>query len=289
MLRLLVAALATFTFVEPSITFTSNSVYKCDDIIDVEPIKHEDFDETFLVDIKFSQAKLLGYKIYDNPETPYIDGIKWDDEWLDADWTVYNVDFSKEHSLVLKTVYTDDYAGMVVAAKDGDWSLMLKNPETILKLVYYIIATISILVGGFSLFRNKKFKFNIKDQIAEALEKKAEEFKTTAENKVNQFVEGMTPILKAQEDKYNNIIKGIMLSKSKASEDTLALINLLESATDKDEIAKIAEQLKTKVVTEAEAKQAEIAEAKATVHAIAEEAVEEAVKAAEKPYDGTQI
>lgn len=289
MLRLLVAALATFTFVEPSTTFTSDSVYKCDDIIDVEPIKHEDFDETFLVDIKFSQAKLLGYKIYDNPETPYIDGIKWDDEWLGADWTVYNVDFSKEHSLVLKTVYTDDYAGMIVAAKDGDWSLMLKNPETILKLVYYIIATISILVGGFSLFRNKKFKLNIKDQIAEALEKKAEEFKTAAENKVNQFVEGMTPILKAQEDKYNNIIKGIMLSKSKASEDTIALINLLESATDKDEIAKIAEQLKTKVITEAEAKQAEIAEAKATVHAIAEEAVEEAVKAAEKPYDGTQI
>ena len=90
MLRLLVAALATFTFVEPSTTFTSDSVYKCDDIIDVEPIKHEDFDETFLVDIKFSQAKLLGYKIYDNPETPYIDGIKWDDEWLGADGKLFD-------------------------------------------------------------------------------------------------------------------------------------------------------------------------------------------------------
>lgn len=285
MVRLLLAtALATFTPVMPNMSFTSDSVYKCDDILTADFEKCENFEETYLVDVYLKENKLLGYKIYNDPSTPYVDGIKWDGEWLADDWIIRNVDFSKEHTLQIKTVYTTDYAGMIMSAKDGDWSLMLQNPENVLKLVYYALATVSIVFGGFSLLRNRKFKLNIKDQIATALAEKSEEFKTNAEFKINSFVDGITPVIEAQEAKYNNIIKGLMLSQSKDAQDTLALIELLEKSNDKEEILKVAEQIKTKVTTKAEAKAAEIAEAKAAVQAIAKETVE-----AVKPYDGTQI
>lgn len=262
MVKLLLAsiALATFTPIEPVIEFTSDSVYKCDDILEIDLRKSENFEETYLVDIELKEVSRLGYKIYDVPETPYIDGVKWDGEWLDSSWIISNVDFSKAHTLQIKTIYTDDYAGMIMSAKDGDWSLMLKNPETILKLIYYGLSVISILVSVILLMFGKKHKAKSSEEISNKVTLASEKLQASIELEVQKSIKSIV----------SPIIKSLVLSKSNNPEDIVAMLDLLESTDSKEEIKELSSNIKTEVAKQAEVKKAQIEQAKEDVRKIAE-------------------
>ena len=125
MLQLLALATLALSIPAPiTVNFTSDSVYTHESIITQKDVIKQDND---LYTIVLEQDHLLGYCIYDNQDTPYIDGLKFDDEFV-TNYIIENVDLSVEHTILIKTVYTDDVAGMLVAAKDGDWSRILSNP-----------------------------------------------------------------------------------------------------------------------------------------------------------------
>lgn len=259
-------ALATLTFT-PVIQFTSDSVYTKDSILGVSILENYDEKGTTLVstDLVLSEKHLLGYTIYDNKDTDYIDGLKVDGEFVTG-WTVENFDTSVTHYIQIKTVYTDDAAGMLMAAKDGDWTKLLSNPLIILQLGYYLLAAISIVVGGFGLVKSKKKKIKDHNQIAALVSEQAISAK---EDLVATTVALITPLFEKLGTQNSSIIKALIMSKSKDDSDTLALLDLLKDAQSGEDLSALIERIKTEATEAFNKKLTEQKEAKATIEAIA--------------------
>ena len=177
MLKLfLLATLATLSptqLVEPDIGFTSDSVYTKDTIVEITPIEREDTLETGIVDVQFTFNHEVGYEIFDDAETEYIDGIKINDTWLPKSLIYEGFDCTVENKILIKTVYSDDFAGMMMAAKAGDFSALLANPLTILQMGYYILAALSLIITGFGIVKLKGKKVKSADEIAKKVESAA--------------------------------------------------------------------------------------------------------------------
>jgi len=232
MLRLL--ALATLAVATPapiSVNFTEDSVYKYDSIlIPKEVVEQEDG----LYTLVFEQDKLLGYCIYDNQETEYLDGLKFDDEFV-TNYTVKNVDLSVEHNILIKTTYTNDVAGMLASAKDGDWSRILSNPLILFQIFYYALAAISIIAGGFGLLKARKKKVKSSDEIANAVSERAYNASQTLTKKaVDLVTEIITPVFAKLQSQNKSIIEALILSQTGDKDAKLSLIKLLESTANED-------------------------------------------------------
>lgn len=133
--------------------FTSDSVYKKDNILTVEVQKESDGYETLLL----KQNYVLGYEIYDNPETPYIDGLKVNDEFV-TDWKVEHFAVDLNHTITIKTVYSSGVDGMLTAARDGDLSKVFSNPLVLILIGCSLMVSGSIIVGSLILSKSKKTK-----------------------------------------------------------------------------------------------------------------------------------
>jgi hypothetical protein len=267
MLRLALLATLASTVIStgPKVQFTNDSVYKNENILSCEvvenvltsekTVEHVDEvtgevteeivqEEQLSKSLVFKENHLLGYTIYDNPETSYIDGLKFDDEWV-TDWVVENFDDSVEHSIKVKTVYTDDVSGMLMAAKDGDWSKVLSNPLILLQIFYYILAAVSLILGGFGLLKSRKLKV-----------KTANEFGATIGNEVSNqaglakdaIVEAtvalIAPLFTRLNAQNSDIIKAIVLSKSSDNKDAVALLDLLKNTQSDEDISGLIDRIK---------------------------------------------
>lgn len=271
-------ALATTTLVAPTIQFTTDSVYTKENIITVTDVTLDE--TTGLCTMYLEEDKLLGYCIYDNPETEYIDGLKFDDEYV-TDWVVSGVDFSVEHIIHIKTTYTDDAAGMLMAAKDGDWSRLLSNPVILLQIAYYIVAFISIVVGGFGLVKSKNKKVKTAEEIASAVTKQA----TVAKDQlVETTIALITPVFEKLNNQNADIIKALVMSKSKDNTDTLALLDLLKDSQTGEDITDLVERIKTALTELYEQQAKNVKDAKDTIEAIANGTFTDSVE-----DDGTSI
>lgn len=255
-------ALAT-TVVAPTIQFTTDSVYTKENIITISDVTVDE--TTGLYTMYLEEDKLLGYCIYDKPETSYIDGLKFDNEYV-TDWVVSGVDFSIEHTFYIKTTYTDDAAGMLMAAKDGDWSRLLSNPVILLQLVYYIVAFVSIVIGGFGLVKSKNKKVKTAEEIASAVAKQA----TVAKDQlVETTIALITPVFEKLNNQNADIIKALVMSKSKDNADTLALLDLLKDSQTGEDITALVERIKTALTELYEQQAKSVKDAKDTIEAIA--------------------
>lgn len=155
MKTLMMLALIALTPYEGSVNynFTSDSVYKKDNILTVEVQKESDGYETLLL----KQNYVLGYEIYDNPVTPYIDGLKVNDEFV-TDWKVEHFAVDLNHTITIKTVYSSGVDGMLAAAKDGDLSKVFSNPLVLILIGCSLMVSGSIIVGSLILSKSKKTK-----------------------------------------------------------------------------------------------------------------------------------
>lgn len=249
-----------------SVQFTSDSVYTNESIIKPKEIIEED---TGLYTIVLEEDKLLGYAIYDINETEYIDGLKFDDSFV-KDWIVKHVDISVEHVISVKTVYTDDTAGMLVAAKDGDWSRILSNPLIIFQLVYYSLAAVSVIAGGIGLFKAKAKKLKDHNEIAAAVSAKATEAAgALKEEAIKVIDEIVTPVLNTFKTTQDAIIKAFILSQSKDKNAALSLVDLLEESATTD-LAIVADDIKKSVTSKFEIKEKTKKEAAKAVKQISE-------------------
>jgi len=229
-----VLALATLALAAPApitVNFTSDSVYKNESIITPKEVIEQ---EDGLYTIVLEEDKLLGYCIYDNKDTAYIDGLKFDDQFV-TNYIVKDVDLELEHSILVKTTYTDDIAGMLAAAKDGDWSRILANPLIIIQIGYYLLAAISLIVGGIGVFKARVKKVKDHNQIANSVDKHAndaaEALKVEAINLVTGIV---TPVFDKLRTQNQAIIEALVLAQSGDKDSKLALINLLKNTATED-------------------------------------------------------
>lgn len=133
--------------------FTSDSVYKKDNILTVEVQEESDGHRTLYL----KQNYVLGYEIYDNPDTPYIDGLKVDDEFV-TDWKIERFTANLEHTITIKTVYSSGVDGMITAARDGDLSKVFSNPLVLILIGCSLMVSGSIIVGSLILSKSKKTK-----------------------------------------------------------------------------------------------------------------------------------
>ena len=265
---ILATCFAAATPIAPiTVQFTSDSVYKNEGIIVPKDLIKEE--ESELYTIVLEEDKLLGYTIYDNPDTAYIDGLKFDDEFV-SDWVVQHVDFTVEHVIHIKTVYTDDIAGMLAAAKNGDWSIALSNPLVLIQLIYYILAAGSVILGGFGLLKAKKSKIKTVDEITAAITTKATNTSKALETKVIELATSLvTPVFEKLKSQNQAIIEALVLAQSGDKDSKLALINLLKS-TASDDITLLSEAMK-KTIEEADLTKQKIkAEADKLVEEISE-------------------
>lgn len=222
--------------------FTSDSVYKKDNILTVEVQKESDGDETLI----FKQNYVLGYEIYDNPETPYIDGLKVDDNFV-TDWKIEHFTVNIDHTITIKTVYSSGVDGMITAARDGDISKILANPLVLLQLGYYSLAAVSLIIGGFGLFKSRKLKLKSSEEIANAVTKQAELSKQKITDATIGILNNLvTPVFEKLKAQNQSIIEALVLAKSGKSEDIIAMIDLLKKSASED-ISVITEQIKKSI------------------------------------------
>ena len=283
---LLLATLSTVTVPIAPITveFTSDSVYRSESIIQPkEVIKEEDSE---LYTIVLEEDKLLGYTIYDDSSTQYTEGLVFDDNYV-TNWTVEHVDLSKEHKILVKTVYTEDVAGMLASAKDGDWSRALANPLILLQLFYYLLAAISLIIGGIGLFKAKVKKLKDHEQIAasvkEAADAQAKEMKEEAVVIVSEVV---SPVISSFKVTQDNIIKAFILSQSGDKNAALDLVNLLQQSTETD-VTHIADDVRKAIEDKFASREKAKAEAARVVKKIAKGSFEPIKEILED--DGTSI
>jgi flagellar basal body-associated protein FliL len=254
----LTAALLTLASlnVKPTIQFTGDSVYKNPNILKLEVQEnYNDAEELVSKDLLISVNYTLGYQIYDNPDTPYIDGLKFDDVWV-TDGIIKDYDDSIEHTIYIKTVYSSDISGTFASAKDGDYSRILSNPVTIFQLFYYTVALVSIILGLFGISKSRKSKVKSSKEISDMVSKIAEDKFANYEQKVSDLFTGViTPTFNKLSDENQDIIKALILTQSGDTSAQLALIDLLKKKDLKDFVgqADLIKEAVQKTVAEKEA------------------------------------
>lgn len=262
-------ALATLMMAAPttiapiSVNFTKDSVYKYESIITPSEVVEQ---ENGLYTLVLEEDKLLGYCIYDNSDTPYLDGLKFDDEFV-TNYTITDVDFSVEHTILVKTIYTNDVAGMLAAAKDGDWSKVMSNPLILIQLGYYVLAAISLIIGGFGLLKSKKKKIKDHDEIASAVSKQSVLAK---EALVEALIAAIIPTFKEIGLQNASVVKALIMSKSNDNQDMMSLLDMLKSQLSDTEINNLVERIKAEANNAYNKKLIAEQKAKNTIKAIAE-------------------
>ena len=289
---LFLTALASATLASgPNIQFTSDSVYTKNDIISCEVIEIQNAETGEISkDLIIQEKQLLGYSIYDNQETDYIDGLKIDGEWVTG-WRVKNFDDSEDavHTFQVKTVYTDDAAGMLMAAKDGDWSRLLSNPLILLQIFYYVLAAFSLLFG--LIFGTKQKGKTIKTtnefgaELNNIFSQKVGLLATNAEDAIIKYVDSLVmPVYNEMQAQNKDLLSALILSQSGDEKAHIAMIDLLKASASKD-VNLISEQIKKGIRDANLQKELLKAQAENTIKELAE-----SVKPAQvEEEDGTSI
>lgn len=301
---MIMTTLATVAMaIAPTVEFTSDSTYRKENILDFsvsEKTVHdldddtgEQISEERFYTLNVNCNYVLGYDVYDNPDTPYIDGIKIDGAFLQNTWKVDDFDPDAKHSVLVRTVYSDDISGWLAQAKDGDFSALMANPVTLLQFGYYIIAGVSLVLGGFGLLKSKKRKIKTADDIAGAVSSKADDFLELATNQSNDMetkalslvTDIVTPLVNTLSKQNDILIKATVLARNGDEASTIALLDLLKN-TGAEGVADISDAVKKR-----------IQESKAAAEKAKQDAIKDMKEAvAELPapnrsegYDGTSI
>jgi hypothetical protein len=190
----------------------------------------------FIIDVDLP----AGYVVYDDPSTEYIDGIRLNGQTVTSyrvpiDYT-QDVDFE----LVVRTVYAEGFLGTVAQMSDGtyNWVQLLENPIGLLMAAYYVLATVSVVVGIFAMFRGKNKKVKTADEISTKVHEAADAAATQA------IEQKILPIMTAIQGTSQSLVKAFALTTSKSKEAPIALLDVLQTVSNADATAAIEEAKK---------------------------------------------
>ena len=176
-----------------------------------------------------------GYVIYDDPSTDYIDGIRLNGNTVTSykvpiDYT-QDVDFT----LVVKIVYAEGFTGALAQISDGtfDWTKLLENPIGLIMALYYVLATVSVVVSIVALWTGKNKKVKTANDISKSVTNSAD----AAASKIIE--EQVMPVVTAFQNTAQGLVKAFALTTSKSKEAPTALLDVLQSISSTDAAAAI--------------------------------------------------
>ena len=272
---LLAAALAgtpvVTDFIEPTVEYTSDSVIVQGIGYDV----HESSTEENIV-VEITVDLPLGYVVYDNPETAYIDGIKVNEEYLRSDYLVEHYDYTKPLTILVKTTYDKGIAGIVASMQDGnyDYSELLSNPIMVIQGLYYVLAALSIVLGGLGILKSKKYKATSSEQWKTAADQYLETALNTSKEQTIKIMldflnTNILPVLKQALTNDQKIIQAIALQTSKDDKAPVAILNLLQEISNSADTDKAINEAKIALEESKIAKDKALAETKQALEEIA--------------------
>ena len=302
MITTILATIALAT--APTVEFTSDSAYKNEHILDYSLTQKTVCDvddygvivsqtESYTLNVK--QNYVLGYDVYDNPDTPYIEGVKVDGAFLLDTWSVPDFDPEDDHVVTIKTVYSDDIAGWFARAKSGDFSAIMSNPIMIMQLIYYILAAVSLVLGGMGLLKSRKTKIKTAEDIAKAVQAQADSLGEKAASGLNDMeasaltlvADIVAPLVETLSKQNETLIKATVLARNGDEESTLALLELLKN-TGAAGIENISETVRKRILeSKAKSEEAKREALKAMKEAVS--AIPAPDKAPGDGFDGTSI
>ena len=210
-----------------TVNYTTDSVCT-DEILTFEEITVNET-ESLKVSLK---DDVLGYTIYDDPETDYIDGIKYNDTWLASDYIIPDYKNVPNLTLTVKVVYADNGYGTLMKILDGnfDWSSLLSNPIVLIQGIYYVISIISVVTSVVLFGRYKKMKVTTTNELSNTYMDLTKSTQEMLNNKVTKIIENIvSPVFQKINDQNSKIITALVLMNSKAKDAPLALLDLLKN------------------------------------------------------------
>ena len=235
------------------------SVKYTDDSSAIKGISYEPYVDpaTFAVGYRIVNDLPFGHEIYDDPETPYIDGIRVNGNTVDS--LIVIVEEGVTYDIVVRAVYEDNLLGDIAKIIDGkfDFKTLLENPTLLLMAAYYVLAILSVVICTISTLHSKKKKVKTSDEIAakvtESSDKAVEKVKTEVTETVLAEV---SPILQRIFDNIQHVVTALTLSTSKNANAPLAMLDTLQKATSTSDAAALLDNIR-KAVSEGIAKDEE--------------------------------
>lgn len=199
-------------------------------------ISYETFIEPGTLKIGFEIVKDLpiGYEVYDQVDTPYIDGIRVNGDTVES-LRMLLTENVYTYTIDVKIVYSEGLLGDLASMSDGtyDWANLLSNPIILLQGIYFTLAIISVFAGILSAFFGRKKKVKTADEIASKVENASEVAIANVEQRVTSCVMSeVMPIVQKIFDDIQNVVKAITLSTSKSKEAPLALLETLKESAN---------------------------------------------------------
>lgn len=229
----------------PIINYTSDSVIKEGVTLEKYETEVGDVEYNLIVDLP------VGYEIYDDPDTVYVDGLKINERWLES----YKGIFFREgeDTITVKIVYADDVTGSLAQIHDGtfDWWSLLATPIGIISSAFGGVSVTTLVGLGINAIRSKKTKVKNAEEISTEVKKVArEESKAQAEDTKKLFREYtetvLAPALSEITVGIRDIIKAVAISNSKQKDSPLAILDLLEKDTSDAKIKEIIAEAREK-------------------------------------------
>lgn len=229
----------------PTINYTADSAVKEGVSLERHTTEAGDTEYNIIVDLPF------GYKIYDNPDTQYIDGLKINGRWLESYENVYFR--ADEDTLTVKTVYANDFTGTLAQMQDGtfDWWSLLSTPIGIVASVFSGTSIASMLGLAINIIRSKKLKVKDANEIAAESKKVAKEAaekqNAMTQTTLKEFLEGvLIPIVSEIRTEMRDVIKAVAISNSKQKDAPLAILEMLENDTSDEKVKTVIAEARSK-------------------------------------------
>lgn len=217
---------------EPSVTYTSDSVA-------FEGILLEPYTDTLKFETGFIIKSNLdfGIKIYDDPTTDTIEGIRVNGQEITSYTIPMDLNNPQDYSVQVRLVYSDGIAGTLAKISSGqfDWNTVIQEPLLLMQAVYYALAALSLIIGGLGAASSKKKKVRTADEIAAKVDERVREgCETFAVAYSAVLKENLLPVFHTMVDTNKAVVKAITLSTSKSKEAPVALLDLLKDVSDVD-------------------------------------------------------
>lgn len=233
----------------PSPELTFDIKYTSDSVL-YSGISYETYVEPGTLKIGFEIVKDLpvGYAIYDSTDTPYIDGIRVNDETVESLKMLLTEDVYN-YTIDVKTVYAEGILGDLASMSDGtyDWASLLSHPIVLLQGIYFTLAIVSILAGIVTAFFGRGKKVKTADEIAAKVSEASELAIVNVEKRITErVISEVLPIVQLIFDDVQNAVKAIVLSTSKSKEAPIALLETLKDSADVS-TSKLIDEIRAKV------------------------------------------
>lgn len=179
----------------------------------------------------------IGVEIYDDPSTPIIEGIRVNGETVTDLKVPINLIIPEDYFVDVRLVYSDGLAGTIAKISNGefDWNTILEEPLLAMQLLYYVIAALSIIIGGFGIATSKRKKVKTADEIASQVDARVKEgCEIFAIQYADLLKSNMLPVFNTVVDTNKAVVKAITLSTSKSKEAPVALLDVLKAISDVD-------------------------------------------------------